>query len=102
MLTVGSVLTISSQAQLFKMFQAYDSDGSGSMTRDEFEAICQDLDMFIPGRDLPSELLQSYDKNRSGSLSYDQFVSSVLQLEAGLLSAPEVTADYWLPCVLKY
>lgn len=77
------------QSQLLKMFQAYDEDGSGSLTHNEFEAVCTDLGIGVDKRNVPSELLQSYDNAQHGSLTYSQFLSDVMGLEPELLCGPE-------------
>ena len=60
------------------MFLAYDADGSGSVTYDEFSEIAEDLHVRIEGRNFPAELMRHFDKRGTGAISYDEFVHMVM------------------------
>jgi len=62
---------------LKKMFNDFDSNGSGSITIDELAALMAHLQISCERKYLQS-LLSVLDKNKSGSLEYDEFAAFVI------------------------
>jgi len=54
------------------IFRQYDADGSGEISRDEFFAMLEHLNIEVPLAER-DELFQEVDKDNSGSTSFDEF-----------------------------
>jgi len=68
---------------LHTIFQAFDTDGSGSLSRDEFVKALQSMELGLTRREVNCVLSQ-YDTNRDGQISYNEFVPFAFDLLARL------------------
>lgn len=62
------------------MFRTFDTDGSGEIAYDEFEAMVEELGLRVAGTNSAAQLLSRFDTKGEGALSYTQFVTQVLKV----------------------
>jgi hypothetical protein len=73
-----------SHADLRARFQAFDTDGSGSISADEFVAFLErEAQMHYP-RDVLLEFIRRFDLDGDGTLNYDEFVAFVSPKQFGI------------------
>ena len=57
---------------MHRIFEQYDSDGSGAISAHELQLLCADLGVHLSKREV-REALKKLDKDGSASLSFDEF-----------------------------
>merc|ERR1719331_1240908 len=70
------------------MFRAYDTDGSGEIAYDEFEAMVKQVGCRVKGINSAEELLKRFNTKGNGALSYVEFITNVMRLQPDALQKP--------------
>ena len=62
------------------MFMALDTDGSGFITKDNLETICEKAGVTgKAGTDKVNDVMKACDKEGNGKISFEEFVVGVLE-----------------------
>ena len=66
------------RAEARKVYEEYDTDGNGYITRDEFQVICENKYPYKLTSEEVDELMEEADKDKSGIVDYEEFIKAFL------------------------
>ena len=70
------------RARVRKAFEQYDKDGSGTISKDEFQTILEDRYLSSLSEEQVDELMSEADKDGSGLIDYEEFLNAFTYLTA--------------------
>ena len=66
------------RAEARKVYDEYDTDGNGFITKDEFQVICENKYPYKLTQEEIDELMDEADKDKSGIVDYEEFIKAFL------------------------
>ena len=66
------------RAEARKIYDEYDADGNGFISKDEFQIICQNKYPYKLTSEEVDELMEEADKDNSGIVDYEEFIKAFM------------------------